>query len=377
MNTRNLCTSAYGIKAPIIREGDDLADIVVRTVLEATSNSDGSYDLNDNDIIGITESVVARSQGNYVSLDEITEEIKERFNNPKKVIICSPIYSRNRFSMILKALTRAASEEVVVYMPEYDEVGNPCGVNPFTGVDIKKYYNDIITNEGRIATLITETQHKPYNVLPPMPLNDSESVIIYAGLHDFATWRNLYSDYDNCITLADICSDKCEYGLLGSNKANEERLKLFPNRIKAEKLLYEIQYKIWDTTGKKVLLAIYGDGCYKDAYSGIWEFADPVTCPATTDSDIFDSTPNEIKLKAYADDQFRNLNGNELDTAIKKEIKKNKGKNLVGNMASQGTTPRKIRDLVASLCDLVSGSGQKGTPIVLIKSYFDNYSTTN
>lgn len=376
MNKEHICTSAYGIKAPIIREGDNLADIVVDCVLNATktetisinkkaSYSISSYDIDDKDIIGITESVVARAQGNYVTLDDIAKEIKEKLLNPKDIVLVNPIYSRNRFSMILKAIARAAKESVSIYMPDFDEVGNPSEVNPFTGVNMKEYYTDIVNKEGKKCTIFGFSPEEGYY---------SESSIIYCGLHDFAEWNKKYGN-KNRITLADICSDKCQYGLLGSNKATEEKLKLFPNKIKAHKLLHEIKDKIKEITGKDVLVCSYGDGCFKDAVGGIWEFADPITMPAYTNPEVFESTPNEIKIKAFADDKYKDLNGKALEDAIKSEIVDNVGKDLKGNMTSQGTTPRLYRDLIASLMDLTTGSGGKGTPIVLIKNYFDNYAT--
>lgn len=382
MNKGYICTSSYGIKAPIIKEGDDLVNIIVKSVLDATyidstynivkndSIKEGfetqvvkNYDLDDRDIIGITESVIARAQGNYVTVDEVAENIKALAGDVKKIIIVNPIYSRNRFSLILKAIARAASESIAIYMPEFDEVGNPSGVNPFTGVDIKAYYKELVEKEGKNC-YFREEDRSHYD-------NENNAIEIYCGLHDYKEWKEKYGD-ERHITLADICSDKCEYGLLGSNKATDEKLKLFPNKVKAEKLLYEVQKRILEKTGKLVYVASYGDGCFKDAVGGIWEFADPVTMPAYTNPDVFESRPNEIKIKAFADDQYRDLSGNKLINAIKDSIK-SKDDMLIGKMASQGTTPRIVRDLVASLMDLTSGSGDKGTPIVLVKGYFNNY----
>lgn len=381
---RNVGTMSVGIKMPIIKEGDNLKNIVVNGILNATLISSElqmvsdpesksgwkvdevkKYDLEDKDVIGITESVVARTTGNYVTVDEIVEWIKAKYNNPNSICILNPIYSRNRFSMILKAIARAAEEYVYITMPEFDEVGNPSGVNQFTGVDIEQYYFDIITKEGKKAEFIKEDFTKV-----SLPLDEDGSLIIYCGLHDYNLVKTVYYQYDNFITLADICADKCEYGLLGSNKATEEKLKLFPSKNESQKLVEDIQKDILKKTGKKVEVMVYGDGCFKDPVGGIWEFADPVVSPAYTSG--LKGRPNEIKIKAFADDKYKDLKGSKLDKAIKEEIK-NKEKNLVGNMASQGTTPRRYTDLLGSLMDLTSGSGDKGCPVVLVKNYFKNY----
>lgn len=377
---------SVGIRMPIVKEGDNLAKMVVDSVLDATlddqyyvtiedpSTKNGFYnekvnvyDLNDRDVIGITESIVARTMGNYVTVDEIAEEIHNKYGNPNEIIVMNPIYSRNRFSMILKALARATGRYVTIVMPEFDEVGNPSEVNQFTGVNIKKYYIDIIEKEGRFAKII---QTKSLNEYKNWYSNIDKALSIYCGLHDFAEVKKQYAGLNNFITLADICADKCEYGVLGSNKATEEKLKLFPNTAAGDLLVYEIQEKIFDITGKKVEVMIYGDGCFKDPIGGIWEFADPVVSPSFTEGLI--GRPNEIKIKAFADDKFSELKGQELNKAIKKEIK-TKESNLIGNMASQGTTPRRYVDLLGSLMDLTSGSGDKGCPVVLVKNYFKSY----
>ena len=369
----NVGVISMGIKAPIIREGDDLIQIVSNSVLEATfkwysypHHQSYYYDIDDNDVIGITESIVARASGNYVTVDEIANEIKERFNNPSTIVLNKPIYSRNRFSMILKAIARAASERVVIIMPEYDEVGNPCGINPWTGVDIEKYYFEIIQKEGCQAVFEkTQEEHEP------LPYDEEGKLIIHCGLHDYDEWKQAHKIYNNAITLADICSDKCDWGLLGSNKATEEKLKLFPKKDVAQKIVDGIQAKIFKETQKHVHVMCYGDGGFKDPVALIWECADPVICPAHTKG-ILDGSPNEIKLKAFADDQFGNLKGEELTNAIKEAIR-NRDKNLTGKMESQGTTPRRYIDLLGSLMDLLSGSGSRGCPICLIKYYFKNY----
>ncbi len=385
---KNAGVKSIGVKLPILKEGDNLKNEVVNAVLNSTlldakweTIDDPSeklgysvkqvreYDLHDKDVIGITESLVARLQGNYVTVDEIAEEIRNKYGNPNEIIVMNPIYSRNRFSMILKALARAAGRYVTIVMPEFDEVGNPSEVNQFTGVNIKKYYIDIIEKEEKVPKIV---QTKSLNEYKNWYSNIDKALSIYCGLHDFAEVKKQYAGLNNFITLADICADKCEYGLLGSNKATEEKLKLFPNTVKATKLVYDIQNEILKKTGKKVEVMVYGDGCFKDPLGGIWEFADPVVSPAFTDGLV--GRPNEIKIKAFADDKFKDLSGSELKKAIKEEIK-NKESDLVGNMASQGTTPRRYVDLLGSLMDLTSGSGDKGTPVVLVKNYFNNYAT--
>lgn len=381
---RNTGVISVGIKLPIVKENDDLETIVVNEVLNATLSSSKyeqykdpetfkwelneikTYDINDKDVIGITESLVARSQGNYITVDDIVSWINERYGNVKNIWVLNPIYSRNRFSMILKAFARAASERVCITMPAYDEVGNPSGVNKFTGVDIEKYYFDIIGNEGKIASFF-KTGFRNVG----LPFDKEDSLIVYCGLHDYTAVKEEFCPYDNFITLADIFNDKCEYGLLGSNKATEEKLKLFPNSSEAQTLIENIQKDIFEKTGKTVEVMVYGDGCFKDPLGGIWEFADPVVSPVYTKG--LEGRPNEIKIKAFADDKFSDLTGDELRHAIKEEIK-SKESNLVGNMASQGTTPRRYVDLLGSLMDLTSGSGDKGTPVVLVKNYFNNYS---
>ena len=379
---RNVGVISMGIKAPIIREGDNLAKIVVNSVLNATlidskfidvpdpTTKSGwkveelkTYDIDDKDVIGITESVVARAAGNYVTIDDIALDIQMKFGGMREyIVVANPIYSRNRFSMILKAITRATSKGVIIYMPDADEVGNPSGVNQFTGVNIKDYYTELVNKEGREC------------IIHDCAWTDEDEItnkdgIIYCGLHDYEQWK---ADYGNNyrITLADICSNKCEYGLLGSNKATEEKLKLFPSKVSAQNLVEKVQAEMYKATNKYVEVCVYGDGCFKDPVGGIYEFADPVTCPAYTVG--LEGTPNEIKIKAFADDQFKDLMGADLDNAIKNTIIEN-NKSLVGNMASQGTTPRRYVDLLASLMDLTSGSGQKGTPIILVKNYFKSY----
>jgi hypothetical protein len=271
----------------------------------------------------------------------------------------APIYSRNRFSMILKGIARSAKKIHFVFFP-FDEVGNPSGVNPFTGVDIEKYYKEICESEGCECTvnevwkLDTKFPILNCSLRPKTKIKPAKQTVYY---------------------LDEICDEfSPDWGVLGTNKATEEKLKLFPSKIVANKVCEDVKAEIKKRTGKDVLVCVYGDGCFKDPVGGIWEFADPVTMPGYTNPEIFESTPNEIKIKAFADDKFGGLSGESLNEAVKEEIK-NKDNNLVGSMASQGTTPRKIRDLVASLMDLTSGSGDKGTPSVVVQGYFDNYAT--
>ena len=335
---------SMGVKLPIIRKGDNLALSIIKSLTLSL--------LNNNDIIGITESVVARSQGNYVTVDETAEEIKKVMGDPKTISVTNCIYSRNRFAIILKAIARAAGKTVKVFMPKYDEVGNIVENHPFTKINYREYYKEIIESEGKEAIIY------PYE----HTFDFKDVNTIYCGLHDYSS---LKKGFPNIFTLADFFTDKCEYGLLGSNKSTEERLKLFPNTEKAQELCDYIKAKIKSLSGVDVIVCVYGDGCFKDPVGGIWEFADPVTMPAYTDKELLESSPNEIKLKAVIDE-------GKTDDEVKSIIK-NKGKDLRGNMLSQGTTPRKYRDLLASLMDLTSGSGDKGTPVILVKHYFNNF----
>ena len=349
--TRKYGVSSTGLIAPIIREGDDIAEIVTETVLNAIDN------IEDGDIIGITESVVARAQGNYVTIDEVAEDIKKVMGDVDNIFLHKPIYSRNRFAMILKAFARAAKKSIIIYMPDVDEVGNVLRNHPFTGLNYDEYYKSIVEAEGKDCYILHEGEKK-----------DIDCYLVDCGLH--------LPEYDfdvDYYTLRDFCKDKCEYGLLGSNKSSEEKLKLFPSKYYAQKLVEEIKANIFNRTlQKEVEVMVYGDGCFKDPVGGIWEFADPVTSPAYTQG--LEGTPNELKLKNLADEKYANLSGASLDIAIYNEIK-NKQKELKGNMLSQGTTPRRYVDLLASLMDLTSGSGDKGTPIVYVKRYFENYAT--
>lgn len=369
---RNTGVISVGIKGPIIKEGDDLAEIVVHKVLEATANLSGGYDIKDKDIIGITESVVARAMGNYISVDDIANETKKMFGEDPEILLFNPIYSRNRFSMILKGIARAA-KKIIISAPYEDEVGNPVRVNKFTGVDMMQYYKQICQAEN------CEVE---FDINPSLLSWCNYGKIknwLYCGLHDYEEWKDAKAevakrDKRTVKTLADYFSNKCEYGLLGSNKATEEKLKLFPKKAPATKLCKKVKAEIKKYTGKDVYVCVYGDGCFKDPVGEIWEFADPVTMPAFTDPEVFLSSPFELKLKAFADGKFSGLTGSELETAMKAEIKEKKTK-ADDPMTRQGTTPRIYRDLIASLMDLTSGSGDKGTPFIWIQGYFDNFST--
>ena len=341
---------ATGLIAPIIRQGDDLAEIVTETVLNSIDN------IEDGDIIGITESVVARAEGNYVTIDEVAGYIKKVVGEVDNIFLHKPIYSRNRFAMILKAFARAAKKSIIIYMPYVDEVGNVLRNHPFTGLNYDEYYKSIVEAEGKYCYILHEGEKK-----------DIDCYLVDCRLH-------LADNFDNdCFTLKDFCKDKCDWGLLGSNKASEEKLKLFPSKKFCEKVVNEIKANIFNRTlQKKVEVMVYGDGCFKDPVGGIWEFADPVTSTAYTSG--LEGTPNELKLKNLADEQYTHLNGRELSEAIREQVKR-KDNDLKGKMTSQGTTPRRYVDLLASLMDLTSGSGDKGTPIVYVKGYFNNYAS--
>ena len=360
--TRKYGVSSTGLIAPIIREGDDLAKIVTDIVLNAIDN------IEDGDIIGITESVVARAEGNYVTIDEVAEDIKEKLQNPDAITIINPIFSRNRFAMILKAIARAASSRVSIYFPFVDAVGNVFENHPFTNVNYVEYYKDIIKSEGKTADINYYCSSDPHMGQP----TEGFYLIDCSLRPDIKLHDKINKKERKYWILADFCRNKCEYGLLGSNKASEEKLKLFPSKKYSDWLIHRVRDLIATHTGKVVYTMVYGDGCFKDPVGGIWEFADPVTSPAYIKE--LEKSPNELKLKNIADEKYANLNGKELEEAIKSDIQ-NKDNNLKGNMVSQGTTPRRYVDLLASLMDLTSGSGDKGTPIVYVKRYFDNYGT--
>lgn len=392
---RKVGTISRGIRCPIIREGDDLMKIVTDSVLEA-AESEG-FALRDRDVIAVTESVVARSQGNYASVDNIAADVRSKLGG-ETIGVIFPILSRNRFAICLRGIARGAKKVVLMLSYPSDEVGNElvsldkldeAGVNPysdlltlekfrelfgdnkhpFTGVDYVDYYGGIIREEGAEVEIIFA--------------NDCRKILQYTkrvlncDIHTRARTKKILKACGAEIVcgLDDIMTESIEgsgcnerYGLLGSNKSTEETIKLFPKEC--TELVMGIQKQILEKTGKHVEVMVYGDGAFKDPVGKIWELADPCVSPASTPG--LDGTPNEIKLKYLADNDFKDLSGDALKKAVEERIREKKD-NLVGDMASQGTTPRRLTDLIGSLCDLTSGSGDKGTPIILIQGYFDNY----
>lgn len=357
---RTIGTSAFGLRTPIFKQGDDVAKIVTNIVLNA------GIEIKDKDIVAITEAVMGRTQGNYATVDEIAQDVKRLTNNAKSIAVVFPIFSRNRFAILLRGIARAADKITVLLSTPTDEVGNVCKNHPFTGMNYDEYYKSVITEEGKQAEVYIDNN---IDVLK----NKNIDAFIAADIHTKdITKEKLQQISDNVIDLTDILHGKSEYGLLGSNKATEEKVKLFPTREYCMPIIEKIQQNILEQTGKHIEVMVYGDGCFKDPVGGIWEFADPVVSPAYTSG--LEGTPNELKLKYLADNKFNDLSGDALQSAIKNDIRA-KDASLKGNMVSQGTTPRRITDLLGSLCDLVSGSGDKGTPIVYIQGYFDNYAT--
>ena len=392
---RRVGTVSRGIRCPIIREGDNLGEIVANSVIEAAECE--GFALRDRDVIAVTESVVARAQGNYASVDDIAADVKAKLGGGTVGVIF-PILSRNRFAICLRGIAKGAKKVVLMLSYPSDEVGNglvsldkidEAGVNPysdvltearyrelfginkheFTGVDYVEYYGDLVRSCGAECEIIFANQ--------PKAILEYADHILNCDIHTRArTKRILLANGAKVVcSLDDImnapingsgCNE--QYGLLGSNKSTEDTIKLFPR--KCQPLVLDIQDRIMKATGKHVEVMVYGDGAFKDPQGKIWELADPVVSPAFTDGLV--GTPNELKLKYLADNDFKDLSGEELKKAISESIRK-KGDNLVGNMASQGTTPRQLTDLIGSLCDLTSGSGDKGTPIVLVQGYFDNY----
>lgn len=357
---RTIGTSAFGLRAPIFKQGDNVAEIVTNVVMNS------GIEIKDKDVVAITEAVMGRTQGNYATVDEIAAEIKRLTNNAKSIAVVFPIFSRNRFAIVLRGIARAADKITVLLSTPTDEVGNVCKNHPFTGMNYDEYYASVITDEGKQAEIYLDND---INVL----MGKNIDAFIAADIHTRnITREKLKQISDNVLDLTDILHDKSEYGLLGSNKATEEKVKLFPTREYCMPIIEKIQENILAQTGKHIEVMVYGDGCFKDPVGGIWEFADPVVSPAYTDG--LTGTPNELKLKYLADNKFNNLTGEALQSAIKDDIRA-KDASLKGDMLSQGTTPRRITDLLGSLCDLISGSGDKGTPIVYIQGYFDNYAT--
>ena len=394
---RKVGTISRGIRCPIIREGDNLADIIVSSVLEA-AQSEG-YELRDRDIIAATESIVARAQGNYASIDAVAKDVREKTGG-ETIGIIFPILSRNRFSICLKGMAKGAKKVVLMLSYPSDEVGNElvsldkldeAGINPysdvldekryrelfgenvhqFTGVDYVAYYTELIKEQGAEAEVIFANN--------PRVILDYTKNVITCDIHTRARTKRILKAAGAEVVLGmdDIltspvdgsgCNEK--FGLLGSNKATEETIKLFPRE--STDLVMDVQAKILEKTGKCVEVMIYGDGAFKDPVGKIWELADPCVGVAYTPG--LEGTPNELKLKYLADNDFADLSGEELKAAISEKIKAKKD-DLVGDMASQGTTPRRLTDLIGSLCDLTSGSGDKGTPVIHIQGYFDNYTS--
>lgn len=395
MAERNVGTISRGIRCPIIKEGDDLASIVVESVLHA-GETDG-FALRDRDVIAMTESIVARAQGNYCKVEDIKTDVENKFGH-SEIGVIFPILSRNRFAIVLKGIALGAKKIYLMLSYPSDEVGNSlvsldkideAGINPysdvldletyrklfgyekheFTGVDYVEYYSNLIKECGAEVEVIFANQAKTI-------LNYTKNVI-NCDIHTRKRTKRilLNAGAEKVYSLDEILNESVngsgfneKYGLLGSNKSTEEVIKLFPRD--AQGLVLDVQAKILEKTGKHVEVMVYGDGAFKDPQGKIWELADPVVSPFFTDGLI--GTPNELKLKYLADNDFKDLRGEELKKAISEKIK-HKQSNLVGSMASQGTTPRQLTDLIGSLCDLTSGSGDKGTPIVLVQGYFDNY----
>ena len=392
---RNVGTVVRGIRTPIIKEGDNLKDIVIKSLLDAR-DSEG-FEFRDKDVVAITEAVVGISEGNYAQVDDIATDIKEKFNNPDTLGIVFPILSRNRFSLILKGIARSTKKLYVLLSFPSDEVGNGIldeekfdnsnysldsviteeeyekdfgdFIHPFTGINMIHFYRELIEEQGCEAHFILA--NKATEILK------YTNNVIACDIHTrYKTKKSLEENGAKCFGLFEILNKSVngsgyneKYGLLGSNKSTEERLKLFPKG--GMSLVNDIQKELKEITGKNIEVMVYGDGAFKDPVGKIWELADPVVSPFYTEG--LEGTPNEIKLKFVSDNKFPDLKGDELKEAIKEEIRK-KESNLKGKMITQGTTPRRLTDLIGSLCDLTSGSGDKGTPVVFIQGYFDNLS---
>ncbi len=390
---RMVGTTSRGIRTPIIKEGDNLSNIVVDSVINASKNEE--FKIHDKDIICVTEAVVGISEGNYCTVDDIANDIRDKYVNGE-VGIVYPILSRNRFSLILKGIARGAKKIVMLLSFPSDEVGNgildenklgssPFNlssiitendyneyfgdfIHPFTGINMVSFYRDLVKSEDCEIEFVFS--NNPLDILKYTPY------VLNCDIHTREHTKELFSKTGAlCYSLTDIMNKSNngsgynpKYGLLGSNKSTEERLKLFPKD--GEKLILDIQKKMKELTGKDLEVMVYGDGAFKDPVGHIWELADPVVSPFYTSG--LEGTPNEIKLKYVSDNKLADLRGEDLVDAMKKEIR-SKDNNLVGKMVTQGTTPRRITDLVGSLADLTSGSGDKGTPVVLIQGYFDNY----
>jgi len=388
-------TISRGIRTPIIRSGDNLVDIVADSVLAAAK--DEKFEIGDKDIIAVTEAIVARAQSNYATIDDIAQDVKSKISGDT-VGVMFPILSRNRFAICLRGIAKGVKKVVLMLSYPSDEVGNHLisidmldekGVNPytdvldlakyrelfgynkhrFTGVDYVEYYSNLIRECGAEVEVVFANN-------PRTILNYTKDVIT-CDIHTRARTKRILKENGGNVILGldDIMTESIngsgynkDYGLLGSNKATEDKVKLFPRDC--DKFVTELQSKMIAETGKQVEVMVYGDGAFKDPVGKIWELADPVVSPAYTKG--LEGTPNEVKLKYLADNNFAHLEGEELRSAIEEYIK-HKDANLVGSMESQGTTPRRLTDLIGSLCDLTSGSGDKGTPVVFIQGYFNNY----
>ncbi len=392
---RKVGTVVRGIRTSIIKEGDNLSDVVVNSLIEA-SQSEG-FGFNDKDVVAITEAVVSISAGNYATIDDIAKDVQSKFES-KHIGIVFPILSRNRFALCLKGFARAMDKITMLLSYPSDEVGNDIldsermeelNINPysdiisekeymdkfgdfkhiFTGVNMVDFYRDLVKNENCEIEFVFANR-------PEVILNYTKDVIA-ADIHTrYKTKKKLLENGANKVLgLDDIMNQSIDgsgynskYGLLGSNRATEEKVKLFPDN--GQELVLDIQAKLKEKTGKTIEVMVYGDGAFKDPVGKIWELADPVVSPFYTSG--LEGSPNELKLKYLSDNKFSNLKGEELQEAIRKEIKE-KDKNLKGKIETQGTTPRRYTDLIGSLCDLTSGSGDKGTPVVLVQNYFTNY----
>ena len=393
--SRMIGTVSRGVRAPIIRRGDNIVDIVTDSVLTAAREE--GYEIRDRDIVAMTEAVVARAQGNYASVDNIAKDVRAKLGGGTVGVI-HPILSRNRFAICLRGIAAGAKKIVLMLSYPSDEVGNHLvsldmldekGVNPFrdvldinkyrelfgygkhrfTGIDYVEYYESIIREAGAEAEIIFAND--------PRAILDYTKNVLTCDIHTRARTKRLLlaAGAERVFGLDEIMTSSVDgsgyneaYGLLGSNKATEDEVKLFPRDC--QPVVDAIQAKIFEATGKRVEVMVYGDGAFKDPVGKIWELADPVVSPAYTKG--LEGTPNELKLKYLADNDFADLSGDALKEAIKEKIQEKDG-SLVGQMASEGTTPRRLTDLIGSLCDLTTGSGDKGTPIVHIQGYFDNY----
>ena len=396
-SNRRVGTVSRGIRCPIIRKGDNLAKIVADSVIEAAEFE--GFELRDRDVISVTESIVARAQGNYASVNDIATDVKNKLGG-ETIGVIFPILSRNRFAICLRGIAMAAKKIVLMLSYPSDEVGNElvsldkldeAGVNPysdvlslaryrelfgknaheFTGVDYVEYYGNLVRECGAEIEIIFANQ--------PKAILEYTDTVLTCDIHTRARTKRILkaAGAKTVCGLDDILNASVNgsgynenYGLLGSNKSTEESIKLFPHNC--QPFVLDVQKRVLEATGKHVEVMVYGDGAFKDPKGKIWELADPVVSPAFTDGLV--GTPNELKLKYLADNDYKDLSGEELKKAISESIKA-KDDNLVGNMASQGTTPRQLTDLIGSLCDLTSGSGDKGTPVVLVQGYFDNYTT--